>query len=141
MSDHGWPYAQVDRVRFADLDARGHLNNVALLEFFEASRIMYLRRLFPDIDPTEPADHDVILASQRIDYRAPAGLDDELETRIRPAEVRRSSFRLDFEVRRRADDTLVAEGSGVYVGFDYVESAARPLDPDLAERLRGQAAG
>jgi acyl-CoA thioesterase FadM len=26
----GWPFTHTDRVRFGDLDAMGHLNNVAL---------------------------------------------------------------------------------------------------------------
>lgn len=139
MSDHGWPYAQVDRVRFADLDARGHLNNVALIEFFEASRILYLRRLFPELDPTEPSSRDVILASQHVDYRAPAGLDDELETRVRPVDIRHSSFRLCFEVRRSRDGTLIANGHGVYVGFNYRNGEAEPLDEELTARLSADA--
>ncbi len=138
--DDEWAYAQVDRVRFADLDARGHLNNVALLQFFEAARIAYLRRLFPEMDPTEPGPRDVILASQKIDYRAPAALEQDLRTSIRPAEVKRSSFRLEFQVTHELDGTLVADGSGVYVGFDYEQASARPLDEELAERLRQDSA-
>jgi YbgC/YbaW family acyl-CoA thioester hydrolase len=127
----GWAYSQVDRVRYADLDARGHLNNVALLTFFEAARIMYLRRRFSEQDA-----HDLILVSQHIDYRAPGGLDDDLRTLLRPLEIRTKSFRLGFEIRREEDGTLVAEGSGVYVGYDYERSASRELSGAMCAQLQ-----
>lgn len=131
MAAEGWAYSQVDRVRFADLDARGHLNNVALLTFFEAARIMYLRKRFGEDDA-----RDLILVSQHIDYRAPGGLDDDLRTLLRPVEIRTKSFRLQFEIRREDDGTLVADGSGVYVGFDYDTGTSKELGPELCARLR-----
>jgi acyl-CoA thioester hydrolase len=134
MGAGDWPYSQVDRVRFADLDARGHLNNVALLTFFEAARIMYLRKCFGEQDA-----HDLILVSQHIDYRAPGGLDDELRTLLRPTEIRTKSFRLGFEIRREEDTTLVAEGSGVYVAYDYGGGASKPLSAAMCARLQEDA--
>jgi YbgC/YbaW family acyl-CoA thioester hydrolase len=131
MAVDGWAYSQIDRVRFADLDARGHLNNVALLTFFEAARIMYLRNCFGEEDA-----HDLILVSQHIDYRAPGGLDDELRTLLRPTEIRTKSFRLGFEIRREENATLVAEGSGVYVAYDYANSASKALSPEMCARLQ-----
>jgi acyl-CoA thioester hydrolase len=130
-----WAYSQLDRVRFADLDARGHLNNVALLTFFEAARIMYLRRRFAEEDA-----RDLILVSQHIDYRAPGGLDDDLRTWLRPAEVRTKSFRLEFEIRREDDDTLVADGHGIYVAYDYASGTSKPLSADMCAKLGEDAA-
>src|SRR3954470_20823260 len=131
MGAGDWPYSQLDRVRFADLDARGHLNNVAFLTFFEAARIMYLRNCFGEADA-----RDLILVSQHIDYRAPGGLDDELRTLLRPLEIRTKSFRLGFEIRREEDGTLVAEGSGVYVGYDYEEGTSRELSGAMCAQLQ-----
>lgn len=130
MAAEGWAYSQLDRVRFADLDARGHLNNVALLTFFEAARIMYLRKRFAEQDA-----RDLILVSQHIDYRAPGGLDDDLRTLLRPGEVHTKSFRLQFEIRREDDATLVADGYGVYVGYDYEARASKALSAELCARL------
>ena len=130
MSTDGWAYSQLDRVRFADLDARGHLNNVALLTFFEAARIMYLQKRFDERD-----GRDLILVSQHIDYRAPGGLDDDLRTLLSPLEIHTKSFRLGFEIRRDEDDTLVAEGYGVYVGFDYQENTSKELSAAMCGLL------
>jgi YbgC/YbaW family acyl-CoA thioester hydrolase len=134
MGADGWPYSQLDRVRFADLDARGHLNNVALLTFFEAARIMYLRKCFGEEDA-----HDLILVSQHIDYRAPGGLDDELRTLLGPTEIRTKSFRLGFEIRREENGTLVAEGQGVYVGYDYETGTSKELSAEMCARLQEDA--
>jgi acyl-CoA thioester hydrolase len=136
MSADGWAYSQLDRVRFADLDARGHLNNVAFLTFFEAARIMYLRNCFGEADA-----RDLILVSQHIDYRAPGGLDDELRTLLRPLEIRTKSFRLGFEIRREEDAGLIAEGYGVYVAYDYGSGASKALSPAMCARLQEDAPG
>jgi acyl-CoA thioester hydrolase len=116
-------------VRYADLDPRGHLNNVALLTFFEAARIMYLRGRFDEGDA-----HDLILVSQHIDYRAPGALGDELCTNLRPSNIRPKTFQLDFETMR--DDVLVADGHGIYIGYDYERSAAKELSAAMSARLR-----
>ena len=53
-SDEGeWPFSFVDRVRFGDLDAMRHLNNVEFLRFFETARIAYITELVPS-RPAEP---------------------------------------------------------------------------------------
>ena len=48
-------------------------------------------------------------------------------------EVRRSAFRVDFDMR--VGDRLAADGYGWLVGFDYEAQEARPLPDDLRERL------
>ena len=55
------------------------------------------------------------------------------------SDVRRSSFRVPFEMR--VGDRLVAEGSGVLVGFDYTAQKAGPLPDGIRGRLEEEAAG
>jgi hypothetical protein len=38
-------------------------------------------------------------------------------------------------------DRLIAEGHGVYVGYDYVAERAQPLAPRIVERLSPLLAG
>ena len=132
MSD--WPFTHTDRVRYADVDAMRHLNNVAFLYFFESARIAFMREAFPEHDPTDPAGFPVVLAETHIAYRAPAYLDEEVSTSIRPAELERSSFHA--QVRMHVGERLIAEGHGVYVGYDYVAEQAQPLTPRIVEGLR-----
>ncbi|MGI8804281.1 MAG: acyl-CoA thioesterase [Thermoleophilaceae bacterium] len=132
------PFVHVERVRFGDLDAMQHMNNVEFLRFFETARIEYLTHLVPDHRPTRRQDFGFIFAECRISYRAPAFYDDDIRTAIRPGEIRRSSLRLEFEMH--VGDRLVAEGYGVLVGYDYEAGRSQPLPDELRERL-GAAAG
>ncbi len=131
MSDNGLPqgWSMVQRVRFGDLDAMQHMNNVEFLRFFETARIDYLKQLDPGHNPGERSQFGWIFAECHIAYRSPAFYDEQIRTWIRPSELKRSSLRLDFEMRSDPDGRLVADGYGVLVGYDYESGSARPI-PD-----------
>jgi acyl-CoA thioester hydrolase len=129
------PFSIVERVRFGDLDAMGHLNNVEFLRFFETARIAYIQSLAPGHSPTDRAQFGFIFAECHIKYRAPAFFGDELRIFIEPGEVRRSSVRLDFRMVREGDGRLVADGYGVLVGYDYAAGRAQAVPDALREQL------
>jgi acyl-CoA thioester hydrolase len=122
-------FSLVQRVRFGDLDAMQHLNNVEFLRFFETARIEYISTLAPDHAPTSPNAFGFIFAECHISYRSPASYGEEIRTYVWPAELKRSSIRLGFEMRVEGDDRLVAEGWGTLVGYDYESGRAQPI-PD-----------
>lgn len=131
-----------DRVRFGDLDAMRHLNNVAFLGFFESARIAYITELLPTHDPAHPeGDFGLIFAECHISYRSPAFYDEELQTSLAPTALRRSSFRLHFRIASGTDGRLLAEGWGALVGYDYVAGKATPLPERLLDALRAEGAG
>ena len=132
MSD--WPFTHRDRVRYADVDTMRHLNNVAFVQFFEDARIAFMHWLFPEHDPTDPEKFPVVFAELHLAYRAPAYFGEEVATAVRPSHLERSSFRAEF--RMQADERLIAEGYGVYVGYDYVAERAQPLAERIVQRLR-----
>jgi acyl-CoA thioester hydrolase len=140
VSAGDWPFSYVDRVRFGDLDAMGHLNNVAFLGFFESARIAYIKQAFPDHDPSDPDDFGLIFAECHINYRSPAFFDEDIRTFIRPSTVARSSFRVEFEMRSERDERVLAEGYGVLVGYDYAGGRATPLPDHVTGTLRAAGA-
>jgi acyl-CoA thioester hydrolase len=125
----------VERVRFGDLDARRHLNNVVFLRYFENARIDYLRGVVPEHIPVSRSEFGFIFAECHIAYRSPASFDEEVRIFVGPAELRRSSLRLDFEMRADGDGRLLAEGYGVLVGYDYEAGKAQPIPDGLRELL------
>jgi len=129
------PFSIVERVRFGDLDAMGHLNNVEFLRFFETARIAYIQSLAPGHSPTDRSQFGFIFAECHINYRAPAFFGDELRVFVEPGEVRRSSVRLDFRMVREADRRLIADGYGVLVGYDYAAGRAQAVPEALREQL------
>jgi len=137
----GWPFSHVDRVRFGDLDAMRHLNNVEYLRFFETARIAYIMRLVPSHRPAEPeGDWGLIFAECHVRYRAPAFFDEQIRTHIRPSALRRSSVRMEFLMVGERDGRELAEGWGALVGYDYAGGRARPLPADLVDVLRREGA-
>ena len=131
-------FVHTERVRFGDLDAMRHLNNVVFLRYFETARISYLRHLVHH-DPADPESNGfgMIFAGCHIAYRSPVHYDEALEVHCGIADVRRSSFKVTFEMK--VGDRLAAEGEGVLVGFDYAAQRAQPLPDALSARLREEA--
>jgi acyl-CoA thioester hydrolase len=65
--------------------------------------------------------------------------DESLEVHCGIADVRRSSFKVTFQMK--VGERLAAEGEGVLVGFDYAAQHAQPLPDALRERLLTEAEG
>jgi acyl-CoA thioester hydrolase len=135
VSEDGWAHTHVERVRFGDLDAMRHLNNVVFLRYFESARIAYVQQLLEGRDPVHPeGSFALIFAQCHIDYRSPGQYDEEVAIRVRPADVGTKSFRLEFDMR--VGDRLLAEGHGVLVGYDYETGATAELPRPFKTRLQ-----
>lgn len=130
------PFVHSERVRFGDLDAMRHLNNVVFLRYFESARIAFLRSLFPGHDPAHPEDGDfgVIFAECHIAYRSPVHFDEVVDVACSVGEVRRSAFQVKFEMK--VGERLAAEGYGWLVGFDYAAQRAAQLPDGLRAALQ-----
>ncbi|MEA2495091.1 MAG: acyl-CoA thioester hydrolase [Thermoleophilaceae bacterium] len=132
-------YTHVERVRFGDLDAMRHLNNVVFLRYFETARIAFIRELLPQHDPTNPEGESfgVIFAECHINYRTPVYFDEEVAVECSIGEVRRSAFQVKFVMR--VGERVAADGYGWLVGFDYVAEKSFPL-PDALKKVLQDAA-
>lgn len=130
----GWAYCHVDKVRFGDLDAMRHVNNVTFLSYFEDARVQYLSQLIGD-DPTTRRGFGLIFAECMINYRAPAFYDEEIRTCVRPANIARSSVRIEFAMHALRDERLLAEGYGTVVGYDYAAGRSMPLPESFRTAL------
>ena len=139
MSEDGWAHTHVERVRFGDLDANRHLNNVVYLRYFETARISFMRELWPGHDPAESGKAmGMIFAECHINYRSPVAFDEEVAISSWIGEVCRSAAQVRFEMH--VGERLVAEGYGWLVGFDYATQRAAPLPDPLRDALLAAAA-
>jgi acyl-CoA thioester hydrolase len=129
------PFVHTERVRFGDLDAMRHLNNVVFLRYFETARIAYIRSLMPAHDPAHPEQSKwgLIFAECHINYRSPVYFDEEVAVACSIGEVRRSAFQVMFTMR--VGERVAAEGYGWLVGFDYAAEKASPLPDSFREVL------
>ena len=128
-------YVHRERVRFGDLDAMRHLNNVVFLRYFESARIAFMRDMFPSHDPAHPetTKSGLIFAECHINYRSPVHFDEEVAIECAVGEIRRSAFQMRFQMT--VEGRLVADGYGWLVGFDYEAQRSSPLPELLREAL------
>jgi acyl-CoA thioester hydrolase len=133
------PFVHTERVRFGDLDAMRHLNNVVFLRYFETARIAYIRRLMPQHDPAHPEQtaFGLIFAECHINYRSPVYFDEEVGVECSIGEVRRSAFQVLFTMR--AGERVAADGYGWLVGFDYGAEKASALPESFRTALQNAA--
>ena len=132
-------FVHTERVRFGDLDAMRHLNNVVFLRYFETARIAYIRSLLPQHDPANPEGEQfgLIFAECHINYRSPVYFDEEVGVECSVGEVRRSAFQVRFTMR--VGERVAAEGYGWLVGFDYESEKSTPLPDSFREVLESAA--
>lgn len=98
------------RIYWEDTDAGGVVYHASYLCFLERSRTEWLRaRGIEQHGMREAEDLVMAVRSLRVDYDAPARLDDVLDARLRLIELRRASFSLAQELWRNGDCLLRAE--------------------------------
>ncbi len=123
------------QVRWDDMDAFGHVNNVTFFAYMQEART---GMLFAGDAAEEIPDliKGVVVARHEIDYRRPLVWRPEpIEIDVWSHQVKASSFTLKYEVRDQLADpkpVVVAEALTVLVPFDL--DAARPRRLTEAER-------
>lgn len=131
------------RVRYAETDRMGVAYHAEYLVWFEVGRTEWIRGGGADPDRSyrqlEAAGWflPVIEATSR--YHSPARYDDELIVRTTLAEATRARVVFDYEVLRRADGALLAEGRSVHAVTDSLGRACR-LPQQWLDWLVGEAA-
>jgi YbgC/YbaW family acyl-CoA thioester hydrolase len=100
-----------ERVRWSDVDVSGWIRWDAYTRFVELAETELFRVAgFPYATLWETLDIWLPRVQFHLDLRAPARMDEELETAIGVGRVGRSSIRLDFAVHAPGNE-LRAEGS------------------------------
>jgi YbgC/YbaW family acyl-CoA thioester hydrolase len=129
-------YIIEERVRWGDVDAARIIFYGAYIRFFEFAETELFRAvglpysvMFDELDVWLPRAH------LECDFRRAAQLDDLLEVSVFVGRIGTKSLRLNFEVRRKGEDELVAEAHFVLVAVrrDTFETVIIP--DELKSRL------
>jgi acyl-CoA thioester hydrolase len=128
LLDHPVTHTYDCRIRWSDIDAYHHVNNVQYVEFFQEARIALMTALGAGSSDRGPVGGFVV-ARFDITYARP------IEFRLEPVAV--SSWvtrigRSSFEVRGAVHDgeTVFAASRAVLVGFDPAAGRSRALSGD-----------
>ena len=108
------PSATQLRVRYADTDAAGIVHYARYLVFFEAGRAEAIRQLGSLDAEVAACTLRAPVLEATIRYRAPAMFDEVLVVQTRVVEIANGGFRFAYEVRRLADQVLIATGETLH---------------------------
>jgi acyl-CoA thioester hydrolase len=125
-----FPRHSYDKLRYADTDKLGHVNNAAFSTFFETGRVELLH------DPAAPLHGPgggFVIARVTIDYVAEILWPGKVDIGTRVASVGRSSVRLEQALFQ--DGRHVASAESVIVHIDLAERKSRPLPPSSVAAL------
>ncbi len=118
-------------VPYGDIDAMGHLNNVAYLRYLEWARQKYWLAMRGS---TDFLDIDFVVARAEIDYRASAHMGEVLEIEIHATRMGNSSFDFGYRVTG-PEGRLVAEATTTQVCYDWRERRKMTLSPERRREI------
>lgn len=123
------------RVYWEDTDAGGVVYHAQYLAFLERARSEWMRALGRGQELLR-VEHDLVFAvrAMRIDFRAPARLDDLLEVGVVLADCRRASLVLAQVVRR--DGELLLEAEVGLAALGAADFRPRPIPAALYDELK-----
>lgn len=121
-------------VVWGDMDANGHVNNVAYFRYFENARVALLRRV-GWLEVVARGGVGFVVKSVQAEFRRALFYPDRVTVTARVTEISRDRLTLDHEVISRLQGATVATGRGIVVAFDYGQKAKALLPGEVVRRL------
>jgi acyl-CoA thioester hydrolase len=120
-------------MRWSDMDAYGHVNNVVHLQYFEMARVaLFFERA--SLEERTGLRRGTVVAAHDIRYKLPVVYSARpLDVQIWVSGVRAASFTCHYEVFDH--ERLAVTGSTLLVPFDFTINRPRRLSPDEKEFL------
>ena len=115
---------------FRDIDAMGHVNNVAFLAFMEDARMQYWKALRREYGLKKI---NFILAEVTCRYLSPAYLGETITIGIRARNLGNKSFHFEYRMEEKTSGRLVTEGSSVQVMYDYKQKQSKAIDTRMRD--------
>ncbi|MCX6539090.1 MAG: thioesterase family protein [Acidobacteria bacterium] len=131
MTASGHMSAALVRVRYAETDQMGVVYYANYLAWFEVGRTEWLRSLGWTYREMEAHGSRLPVVEAHCEYRQSARYDDEIEIRTRGELLSPVRVRFTYDVVRRADGALVAQGHTMHAATN---ASGRPTK--LPERVR-----
>jgi acyl-CoA thioester hydrolase len=106
------------RVRYQETDQMGFVYYSNYFVYFEMGRIEFLRNLGFSYSELEKENIFLAVIDAHCKYKAPARFDDLLIIKTWLSKVKYARVEFCYEIRRRDEEKLIAEGSTVLACLD-----------------------
>jgi acyl-CoA thioester hydrolase len=115
-------------VRYADIDAQRHVNNVVFFTYMETARAAYLRHLGL-WDGKDFLDIGIILVKAECEYLSPIVYGMPLRVGVCTDRLGTKSLTLSYRIEDAAAANLMATGRTISVAYDYRAQRSMPVPP------------
>ena len=121
-------------VRFADIDAFGHVNNAVYLTYFEIARSSY----WNEVVHWNWNKMGIIIGRAEIDYLKPIALNDQVFAYVRTSRIGNSSFDLEYVLIRSTNgvEEICTTGSTVCISFDYILKSSSTIPEEHRKKMQ-----
>jgi acyl-CoA thioester hydrolase len=123
------------RVRFAETDALKIAHHTAYFVWFEVARTELLRSVGLPYTEIRRRGFNTPLVEAFANYVAPAKYEDEVEVKIWPSKLGRSSIRLEYRVTKVRGGSVLCLGHTVHVFVGGDDGKPKKIPDDLRRAL------
>jgi acyl-CoA thioester hydrolase len=120
-------------VRWGDMDAAGHLNNIIYFQFFEQARSCWLTE---HGRPVVSRGDGLVIVNTSCTFLAPVTFPERVSIAMDSGPAGRSSFETYYEMRSASNPSILyAEGSAKIVWVDRATGRSMPIPEDIRALL------
>lgn len=125
-------WVEKTRVRWGDMDALGHVNNIVYFRYMEQARISW----FDSLGVVLTAGRGPVIVSASCNFTRAIVYPAEIEISVRCGSPGRSSFPIYHEIHAASDAALrYADGEATIVWVDHKAGKSMPLPETLRALL------
>ncbi len=125
-------FSYIPEIRFADIDAMGHVNNAVYLTYFEQTRIHFFHAVAGG--KWDWNELGILVAKSEINYFKPVHLGDIVEIKTYCVHFGTKSFSVKYELWR--GEELCTTGVAVLVCFNHNEKVTIEMPELWRSRLQ-----
>ncbi len=121
------------RIDWSEIDLFGHVNNLAILKYVQAARVLYLEAI--GLMQSQTTDGvGPILASISCRFRKPLFYPGQVVVYSKVEEVKTTSFRIQHAVCNDRNQ-IAAEAQDIVVYFDFRSGVKLTIPEELRDRI------
>lgn len=122
-------------VRWGEMDALGHVNNIIYYRYFEEIRIVYFDKIKLPFC-SEGKGLGPILAASSCQFKQAVTYPDTLTVAASVSKIGNSSMTIDYQIYSNKLESIVSTGSSVIVLINYTTGEKVRISDEVREQIK-----